>query len=142
MLPLLIGGAALAQGALGFFRAKQQQAEAKRQAAINNSLAANDTEFGAFKNSLDRGHKVGAVSDSGPSAVGAALSGALSGAQQGANIYDVLSGGGGGNKEDPREVADYMNNLKAGGTAPNRIVGDSNIYNEMLLKQLGDRQNG
>lgn len=90
MPPIIAGAGGLLQGALGFFRAKQQQKEAKRQAELNDKLASNDTRFGAFSRGLDSGRKVGAVSGDGPSALGGALSGALAGVQQGANIYQGM----------------------------------------------------
>lgn len=88
--PIGIAAGGLVGGAIGLLTARKRAAEAKRLAQINNGLAYNDTAFGGFRHALDRGHEVGGVSDSAPSALGSTLQGALAGVQQGMNVYDGL----------------------------------------------------
>ena len=125
MLPL-IAGAGLLQGALGFFRAKQQQKAAKKAAELNDALARNDTMFSGFNPHLDAGHKSGAVSSEGPSALGAALQGGLSGAMQGVNIYQGLQ-----NLDLAKKKAAQMNGLGVGQSADPQLNAYRDFYANM-----------
>lgn len=86
MLPLLVGGGALLQGALGFMGAKKKKQQAEAMEKQNREANVMNQAWAGLLGNKERAQE----DFEKPSVLGGALQGALGGAMQGANVYQGL----------------------------------------------------